>query len=831
MDAESNLGHDLDDPENYASDASENDDIIDDDQELLALLRGEHSALHDATSSSTGISTHATTHSQEHAGLPVSEDGVLGTQKPQQRLMGELPNLETLPGILGQQRDAFGLNRLSLASSLYPGAPTASDTIPARSFSISGDPILSSLDEITAVPVEEDMVPPDNEDAIKRRRRYFIDPGSKKRWLERERENLKAGVISENKRILFEAFSEAGDVDGIRALNSVPDSEMMVNTKGLDWNRISQRFVDSRTPKECLIQWTGMDHPGISKADWTAAELTKLDELAKQYHERNWIQIALDLGTNRTSAQCFKKYMSGKATKSQSKEPWSEKEDSILKEAVQVMGEKNWQQISHCFDNRTAAQCMYRWTKSINPAIRRGRWTEEEDGALRMAATMYGESYWTKVQHHIIGRTDVQCRERYMNVLSPKVKSGPWSKEENEKLVGLVEGQGMTKWSDIALKMEGRTDNQCARRYRMICKEREERTKLYLSTRRRKGRTTLAQLPEPKTEEELEAERRRKKRRDKIILRQKRIAFLEQVKHSQEQELRGDYNAFASGHRRVYDMWDERWGKFLDPIEKVFNLGIPHAPQQDEDEDEDEDMDEDQTISVTDPKVPDAASVLRPGRIRPVPPCFATMNAFSRNIAQGEYSDGRFRLRREINHGEVVEHPLSTAPLSSEEMNRPEYKELADRFDAVFLWPMMMGMLHMGAARELIETPTQVLLQDGAPSQLQPAVVPEPANPTSVKVTQLTRRKSKQTEDFVPTSPSASTSTSTPVSGSKGKRKSKQVDDSVPASSSASTSRRKDKSKQTEESVPASTSTSDPVSAPASAPRSAKRRKQNTSSA
>jgi len=50
-------------------------------------------------------------------------------------------------------------------------------------------------------------------------------------------------VISENKRILFETFSEAGDVDGIRALNSVSDAEMMVNTKGLDWNRISQRFV------------------------------------------------------------------------------------------------------------------------------------------------------------------------------------------------------------------------------------------------------------------------------------------------------------------------------------------------------------------------------------------------------------------------------------------------------------------------------------------------------------------------------------------------------------------------------------------------------------
>lgn len=77
--------------------------------------------------------------------------------------------------------------------------------------------------------------------------------------------------------------------------------------------------VDTRTPKECLIQWTGVDHPGISKADWTTGELTKLEALAKQYQERNWIQIALDLGTNRTSAQCFKKYMSGKATKKMSK--------------------------------------------------------------------------------------------------------------------------------------------------------------------------------------------------------------------------------------------------------------------------------------------------------------------------------------------------------------------------------------------------------------------------------------------------------------------------------------------------------------------------------
>jgi hypothetical protein len=63
-----------------------------------------------------------------------------------------------------------------------------------------------------------------------------------------------------------------------------------------------------------------MDHPGISQADWSSEEISTLEELAKKHQERNWIQIALDLGTNRTSAQCFKKYMSRKATRSLSKE-------------------------------------------------------------------------------------------------------------------------------------------------------------------------------------------------------------------------------------------------------------------------------------------------------------------------------------------------------------------------------------------------------------------------------------------------------------------------------------------------------------------------------
>ncbi|KAF9923565.1 Myb-like DNA-binding domain protein, partial [Modicella reniformis] len=603
------------------------------------------------------------------------------------------------------------------------------------------------------------------------------------RWSERERTNLKAGVISENKRILFEALSEAGDVDGIQSLNSAPDMDMMVNTKGLDWNRISQRFVDTRTAKECLIQWTGIDHPGISKADWSNIEIANLDELVKKYQERNWIQIALDLDTNRTSAQCFRKYMSRKATRTVSKLPWSDQEDAILKEAVQMIGEKNWQQISYCFDNRTAAQCMHRWSKSINPSIRRGRWTEEEDGALRISATTFGESHWTKVQHHILGRTDVQCRERYMNVLSPKVKSGPWTDEENIRLVELVEVDGMKKWSDVALNMEGRTDNQCARRYRMICKE-EETGRLYKSNRRRKGRTTLAQLStpdkqQPKQQPEASSPVSQKREKGKNHSRNKQEVRVEWLR---EKKLRVDYDAFAWRYRRIYDLWDERWGKFVDPIEKVFNLGVPPTtPLQGASEDE---------VSISNPIMPEPASVLRPGRIRPVPPCSATMNAFSRNITQGEYLDGRFRLRNVINNGSVVTNSLTTTPLSSEEMNRPEYKELADRFDAVFLWPMMMGMLHMGAARELIQTPPDVLLGNGTPSQQQPSAPAVPSTEESAPAVPSTEESAQSTPQ--PATAMIETATSSAkASSSRGKRKPKQTEASDPSSAPAKRQKRK----------------------------------------
>jgi hypothetical protein len=51
--------------------------------------------------------------------------------------------------------------------------------------------------------------------------------------------------------------------------------------------------------------------------------------------------------------------------------------------------------------------------KTLDPKIKHGKWSAEEDRRLNYAthAYSYGKN-WIMVRFHVPGRTDVQCRER-----------------------------------------------------------------------------------------------------------------------------------------------------------------------------------------------------------------------------------------------------------------------------------------------------------------------------------------------------------------------------------------------------------------------------------
>ncbi len=147
---------------------------------------------------------------------------------------------------------------------------------------------------------------------------------------------------------------------------------------------------------------------------------------------------------------------------------WTKDEDTILRKAILYYGPKNWQQISYCLDGRNNSQCFHRWMKGINPKIKRDKWTFIEDLTLGVALSkIYLKKNWSKIANHLPGRTDIQCRERWCNILDPALEEVEWSKEEDVKLLELNALFG-NKWSRIAKEFGNRTDNTCWRRWKFL---------------------------------------------------------------------------------------------------------------------------------------------------------------------------------------------------------------------------------------------------------------------------------------------------------------------------------------------------------------------------
>lgn len=104
---------------------------------------------------------------------------------------------------------------------------------------------------------------------------------------------------------------------------------------------------------------------------------------------------------------------------------WSVEEDKRLKVSVILFGAKNWKKIAQFVPGRTQSQCRERWLNCLDPSLNLERWTEEEDSKLLAAIAEHGHS-WSKVAAHLPGRTDNHCRRRWKSLLPdevPKLKA------------------------------------------------------------------------------------------------------------------------------------------------------------------------------------------------------------------------------------------------------------------------------------------------------------------------------------------------------------------------------------------------------------------------
>ncbi|KAL0394060.1 UNVERIFIED_CONTAM: Transcription factor R-1 [Sesamum latifolium] len=114
--------------------------------------------------------------------------------------------------------------------------------------------------------------------------------------------------------------------------------------------------------------------------------------------------------------------------------------------------------VAECFKDRTDVQCLHRWQKVLNPDLVKGPWSKEEDEIIIELVNKYGPKKWSTIAQHLPGRIGKQCRERWHNHLNPGINKEAWTQEEELALIRAHQIYG-NKWAELTKFLPGRTDN------------------------------------------------------------------------------------------------------------------------------------------------------------------------------------------------------------------------------------------------------------------------------------------------------------------------------------------------------------------------------------
>ncbi|GAV71668.1 Myb_DNA-binding domain-containing protein [Cephalotus follicularis] len=135
--------------------------------------------------------------------------------------------------------------------------------------------------------------------------------------------------------------------------------------------------------------------------------------------------------------------------------------------------------------------------------LRRGPWTVEEDFKLINYIANHGEGRWNSLARCAgLRRTGKSCRLRWLNYLRPDVRRGNITLEEQLLILELHSRWG-NRWSKIAQHLPGRTDNEIKNYWRTRVQKHAKQLKCDVNSKQFKD--TMRYLWMPRLVERIQA--------------------------------------------------------------------------------------------------------------------------------------------------------------------------------------------------------------------------------------------------------------------------------------------------------------------------------------